>query len=254
MRYKATVEEKKAAEPAKWEFPCFAEGLVCGYTIWAVGPGGGNTGIIGFDTETGDFSSFSRAGFVPLPKADTAGWRVVLDNGGCRLEKPAAKAADAGPKEDRLAGQSYPGLFRHPSSGGKTLLLAEVPLGGPAKPGTALREDGTVRDDLDSRSGIDWVPCAGSVTVTNRPGVEFPRLYRRPGAAHQASLRTAPNTWWIVTKCGTVERDPWSDAWRLTAEPIDTDMPDGSTLTLAFEYQDRPPVPRGAGGFFLASA
>lgn len=219
MKHSAVVTVAKAE--VKWEFPCFAkngEGI-----IWANCPMGKYLSGVGLTGSCAGYSSqnWVKAEWTPLPKAETAGWRVVLDNGGCRLEKPEAPVAEA-PKEYPWLGKKgqYVVMFL---DGKGHAIAGDCAAWRLFKPGSVIQE-----------SEGSTVPCAGTVTITNRPGVEFPRLYDRNGAGNATVMRTAPGTWWQV-KDGMLVRDLSDDHWRLEEDPVDVPLPDGSTLTLAFE-------------------
>lgn len=222
MKYKCEVKVAKA-EP-KWEFPCFAkhedneDTILWAYCDLGVGRIAGIA--VACAGGLGACGPWGASAWTPIPRADTRGWRVVLDNGGCRLEK--GEVAKPVEKTYPWLGSTYDGIT--------VLFLGEkATLAGP---GWNTKMEGSI---TDSWRGGGYSPVAGSVTITNRPGVEFPRLYARGGiGGGVTTMRTAPDVWWAAEggQLRRYERD--SDHWRLEVKPVDVPLPDGSTLTLTF--------------------
>lgn len=233
MKCRAEVNVAEAAKAGvQWEFPCFARSVTGNGLIFRLyGPEEPGSAS-GFEVESGEGSrTWSLRTMKPVPKAESAAWRVVIDAKGCRLEKGAVEAEEPAKPE-------YPYLMR--GRGG--LLSREI---------SVLRLDDTVsiigrgwsvadEGDVMSRGKLTeelYEPCEGSVTVTNRPGVEFPRLYAMDGAMDWIAIRVARDHWWCV-RDGRFFRlrncEGATDACRLQKEPVDMPLPDGSGVTLTF--------------------
>lgn len=227
---KCRAEVKVAAvEPVKWEFPCFAKKPGSELMVWAYAESDSEPDdFIGINVNTGDCDyRWDKKQFVPMAKAETEGWRVVCDNGGCRLEKGVA-AEPVKPE--------YPWLGRHKTyeEGYETLFFGDG-----ATPGTAVAGSQGWRgyregEMLPIERAENYEPISGSVTIANRAGVEFPRLYRAQtnGCVY---MRTAVDVWWRVNEAGELlVPGNGTDHARLETHPKDTPLPDGSTLTLTF--------------------
>jgi hypothetical protein len=231
MKYTATLDIKKR-EPAKreplWVFPCFARHIKDGSLLWVQGPGDGEYALDGVSILSGYAArDWNKSSFVPIPRSETGSWRLILDDCGAQLDKGRVPKAVLLP-EDCLAHATFPGLFRH-SSGIRTLLLERIPVGS-GVPGAALREDGSVRTDLECRSRDDWKQVPGKVTITNKRGLAYPRLYsHRRYRTDFTWLRTTPSTWYCVTGPDSLIRVSMDDDPEATES-----LPDGSSLTLTF--------------------
>jgi hypothetical protein len=238
MKCKVEVKVVETPKKPEWNYPCFGRqnDVPAGKIFWFVDDGLSRDELCGMDLADGDCSrTWTKARFEPIPAEESVGWKVVIENGTVRLETGPTPAAKAKPAYPWLGLGGYDDDLQ-------TLFLGPRGPGGQIR-GAGWRHTGAEGSMLGEEEDVGveeagYKPVAGSVTITNRPGVEFPRLYAMCSMS-KVAMRTAPDVWWDL-RDGKICRFPprdvdgGTDACRLHKDPVDTPLPDGSSVTLTF--------------------